>query len=138
VRDKAESLGIELHFVPDKQAVPPLNRGGFGPLKRISQCLWDEKYSRNPEMRWNPAAAPELLEEAMTRLPTATLLALWDFAGTERPHAISVLDERRSLSSYDNEDDDREFKPSPTATVSPSSDRIWENEFEWKRLRHER
>jgi hypothetical protein len=56
----------------------------------LGQRLWDEKYVRDPEMRCNHAPAAELLEEAWTGLPTAAILAAWDFNPTECPDAMSM------------------------------------------------
>jgi hypothetical protein len=52
-RDKAESHGMELCFGPVGKTgeLQLLERGGFAILKTISQCVWDEKSVRNPEMR---------------------------------------------------------------------------------------
>jgi hypothetical protein len=62
-------------------------------------------------MRWNHPTAAELLAEEWTRLPTAAILAAWDFNAAECPAVISVFDEDRP-SSYDYEGVDGEFKPS--------------------------
>jgi hypothetical protein len=75
-----------------------LNRKGSGPPKRISQCLWDEKYIRNQEMNWNHPTAAELLDHAWTRLPIAAILAAWDFQAAEQPEVVSVFEYRTSSS----------------------------------------
>jgi hypothetical protein len=75
-RDKVGSLAIKRCFAPAGQTgeLRSLDRLGFRPLKRISQCLWYQRCVCNPEMKRPPGAAREFVEEALTGLPTAAIV----------------------------------------------------------------
>jgi hypothetical protein len=66
VENKAEYLNIEIIPVPEGLTgdYQPLDRSGFGPLKKISQRLWDQQASREPHLQWTHREAAKILEVA--------------------------------------------------------------------------
>jgi hypothetical protein len=81
VMHKAELLGIEIIPVPEGLTgeFQPLDRSGFGPLKKISQALWDERAAHEPHLIWNHQEAAKILEMAWAQLPRRVLESAWDF-----------------------------------------------------------
>jgi hypothetical protein len=81
VRHKADYLEIEIIPVPEGLTgeFQPLDRSGFGPLKKISQALWDERAARDPHLQWTHLEAAKILEVAWAQLPPPVLESAWRF-----------------------------------------------------------
>jgi hypothetical protein len=62
---KAQALEIEIIPVPVGLTgeYQRLDRSRFGPLKKMSQALWDQKSYVNPGQQWNHAEGAKLFEE---------------------------------------------------------------------------
>jgi hypothetical protein len=78
---KADILAIEIIPVPKGLTgeYQPLDRGGFGPLKKMSQVLWNVRAAREPHLQWNHLEAAKLLEVAWAQLPLRVLKSAWRF-----------------------------------------------------------
>jgi hypothetical protein len=86
VSQKADFLDIEIIPVPEGLTgeFQPLDRSGFGPLKKISQALWDERAARDPHLRWSHQEAAKILEVAWAQLPPRVLESAWRFKVLEQ------------------------------------------------------
>jgi hypothetical protein len=83
VHDKAAALEIELIAVPPGMTgeCQPLDRGCFGPLKKMSQAAWDDRATSQPDLKWTHLEAAKILEEVWRRLTRETVLHAWRFGG---------------------------------------------------------
>jgi hypothetical protein len=57
----------------------PLDRSGFGPVKKICQRLWNQQASREPHLQWTHREAAKILEVAWAQLSVAVLESAWRF-----------------------------------------------------------
>jgi hypothetical protein len=95
--------GIELISVPRGMTgeLQPLDVSCFGPLKKISEKLWDRDMTENPELRWSHREGARLLEEAWPQLKSSTIRAGWHFCAVE-----PALSQGMSSRGPDTEDED--------------------------------
>jgi hypothetical protein len=81
IRNKAEALDIEI--IPVHAGLTgeyqPLDRSCFGPLKKMSESLWNKKASMNPGQRWNHAEGAKLFEATWARLSRDTVTKGWSW-----------------------------------------------------------
>jgi hypothetical protein len=120
---KADILAIEIIPVPKGLTgeYQPLDRGGFGPLKKMSQVLWDVRAAREPHLQWNHREAAKLLEVAWAQLPLRVLRSAWRFQDYEE--GLSRAQCKQELSrqglhmvdwGWDDEEEDEQEEESGT------------------------
>jgi hypothetical protein len=100
-------MGIKLIAVPRSMTgrYQPLDRSCFGPLKKISEALWDRRCAEEPNLSWSHAQGAPLLEEAWPMLSAHAVVAGWDFIG-------DALVEPSPEDSGSDASDDRDFRVS--------------------------
>ena len=79
VRNLAQSLGIELIFIPPgmTDAYQPLDRRVFGVLKQYLRLLWRKEYFANPSQKFTKQKAVELLIPAWERISPYLVRSGW-------------------------------------------------------------
>jgi hypothetical protein len=82
VRHTAERLAIEI--LPVLRALTRehglLDQSCFGRLKKISRCLWEERFFANPAMTWKQKEGAKLLEEARSPPTSERVQDVWLFS----------------------------------------------------------
>jgi hypothetical protein len=143
VQHKAERLAIEIIPVPRGLTgeYQPLDRSCFGPLKKISERLWDEKTHAHPEIVWKHKEGAKLLEEAWGHLTRETVQKGWQF---QEDHDVDQIPEpgRESDDSeeeIDEEIDEHEYRPEAEEDEDePASTGTWDARFHRNELARER
>lgn len=101
IKKVSDTLNIQLHYIPPgaTDLMQPLDRYGFGALKKIAERIWNDFLIHNKKSKVTIVDAINILDQAWNELSTEDLEKQWNIYIDD---TINIFEEEEE----NNEDDD--------------------------------